>query len=122
MATAAKATPQATTGQGGARNDTMATTGHRSPVAADGVDELTTLYPPGQPPQKRRRGYIDDTLALPPHRLLHGTPPPEAVVAARAKAVERGLIPPAPPQVKRARPSRLPRSRRAAEAAPPPKP
>jgi hypothetical protein len=105
------------------RDDATASTEHQVPGApnVDGVedvDELGALYPPGQPPKNHRRGYIDDTLALPPQHLLHGTPSPEALSAARAKAVDRGLIPRAAPGVTGATPAR---PKRAAEAESPPK-
>jgi hypothetical protein len=129
MATSARAsastTSRAATSRKKQRSDTTATK-HQASVAANGVaaaggpdcaDELTALYPPGQSLQETRRGYIDDTLALPPHHLLHGTPPPEALAAARAKAIVRALIPPAGPRAKRARSGR---AQRAAEASAPP--
>ena len=108
----ASTTPHAAPGRKKQANDTTATANHQASAAANGVgtaegvegmDELTALYPPGQPPQRHRRGYIDDTLALPPHHLLHETPPPEALAAARPKASERGLLPPAGPRARRMR-------------------
>jgi hypothetical protein len=53
-----------------------------------------SLYPP-EHPRKRKRYYFDDTLdAYPPYHLLLGPSTPEEIAAARAKAIERGLLPP----------------------------
>src|SRR5438270_566736 len=52
-----------------------------------------SLYPPKHP-RKRERYYFDDTLdAYPAYHLFEGPSTPEEIAAARAKAIERGLLP-----------------------------
>ncbi|MDQ3703100.1 MAG: hypothetical protein M3442_19595 [Chloroflexota bacterium] len=101
----------------------MNTSDRRASDAVDtsgGLDELAALYPPGHPPEERRSGYIDDTLdAYPPYHLLRGTPSPEALAAAREKAVERRLIAPDTSPAALVRSDRATRPKRAAEVAKP---
>jgi hypothetical protein len=61
---------------------------------------LRSLYPPEHAKQvaeaeARDPYYLDDTLdAFPPYHLFEGPSTPEEIAAARAKAIERGLMPP----------------------------
>jgi hypothetical protein len=60
---------------------------------------LRSLYPPEHvkqvaEAQQRDAYYLDDTLdAYPPLHLFRGPSTAEEIAAARAKAIERGLIP-----------------------------
>ena len=68
---------------------------------------LRSLYPPGHAKhvdeaQARDPYYLDDTLdAYPPYDLFEGPSTPEEIAAARAKAIERGLLPPDDPALPR---------------------
>ncbi len=82
-----------------------------------------SLYPPWHRPSDDPY-YLDDTLdAYPPYHLLRGKPTPEAMEAARAKAIERGYPLPklpaeaeAAPEARPAERARARRPKRAPEA------
>src|SRR5688572_20394733 len=83
-------------------NGIMATTPHQRRT-------LRSRYPPNHAEhvdeaQARDPYYVDDTLdAYPPYHLFEGPSTPEEIAAARAKAIERGLLPPDDPALPRRR-------------------